>query len=194
MFSKETVFKKGKSLDVGFIKHYLLKETPYIILIVLSLIGVGIVSFSTASSSWYWQVMIPIFGLTCIATEWKRTKESGKSLFVLIRTQVLHWGTFFLIIRLDFLAVVHSNMNDIVTGMVVLMLLAFSTFIAGIYIGWRFCVVGAFLSGAVTVMAFLEKSTFLLFLIMLAVAVLLIVVSFFWAKRNNSISNFSKTD
>ncbi|OQY13495.1 MAG: hypothetical protein B6I31_00990 [Desulfobacteraceae bacterium 4572_19] len=171
MSDKETMFSKMK------------KESPYIILIILSLLGVGIISFSTQNSSWYWQIMIPIFGITCILTEWKRTKESNKSLWGLVRTQFLHWGAFFLIMRLDFLSVVHANMNDIVTGMVMLMLLAFSTFIAGIYIGWRFCVVGLFLAGTVAVLAFLEKSTILLFMIMLIVAILLIVVSYFWTKH-----------
>ena len=78
------------------------------------------------------------------------------------------------------MVLMHSHfVTDLVTGdplgIVMLILLALATFLDGIYVNWRFCVVGLVLAIGVVVVAWLDDwalGIFLIGLIVVALAVL----------------------
>lgn len=162
----------------SFFKTYLLKEWPYLVLIVLSLIGFATTDISSIDSSKYWQFMVPVFCACCIFTQWSKPEQREMDKFDLVRTQLLHWGAVFLVIRLVYLPIVQQNLNLLITAMIIVLVLSLSTFLAGVYIGWRYCVVGVFLAASVVAASFVQEAT----MWMAFGAITLIVLSVLWAR------------
>ncbi|MEJ2286092.1 MAG: hypothetical protein P8X85_21150, partial [Desulfobacterales bacterium] len=52
-------------------------EMVIIVLIGLSIIGIGITDFSPADSYNYWVAMVPIFCGACLILEWSRVRGRG---------------------------------------------------------------------------------------------------------------------
>jgi hypothetical protein len=145
----------------GFVSQ----EWPYLLMIVLSIVGVAVSAIATESSLLYWQVLAPVFGLICIATQWQRVHAKGKH-WRLIATQVLHWGIIALSMQLLFLPDVQRAMDAFMTGLILLYLLALGTFLVGVYYAaWRLCIVGVFLGLAIPVLAFFQEWALTLILI-----------------------------
>jgi hypothetical protein len=162
----------------GFFRRYVLDEIVYLILILLAVIAVAYTDIAPARSTWYWEAMAPIFGIFCVISEWFRAKERGMGRMELIRTQLLHWGAFLVLIWLVFLPVVQQNLNSDITGNILLIILALSTFLAGVYLNWRLCVVGILLGFGVIVTSMLEQSVFMILIIAVGIA----IISIFWRR------------
>jgi uncharacterized membrane protein len=77
-----------------------------------------------------------------------------------------------------FLPVVQQNLNSDITGNILLIMLALSTFLAGVYLNWRLCVVGILMGFGVIVTAMLDQSVFLI----LVIAIVIAGVSIFWRR------------
>jgi hypothetical protein len=107
-------------------------------LIALSIVGIGITDFSPADSYKYWVAMVPIFGGACLILEWSRARGKGAKWTAMLRTQLLHWIGLLVAVRLVFEMLHKGRLDNENTGLVILLLLALSTFIAGIHLGWRF--------------------------------------------------------
>jgi hypothetical protein len=54
-----------------------LYEIIFIVLILLSMIGIGITDFSPADSRLYWLAMVPVFAGACLILEWSRARDKG---------------------------------------------------------------------------------------------------------------------
>ena len=115
-------------------------------LIALSIVGIGITDFSPADSYKYWVAMVPIFCGACLILEWSRVRGKGFKWTAILRTQLLHWVGLLVAVRLVFEMLHKGRLDNENTGLVILLLLALSTFIAGIHLGWRLCLVGGFLA------------------------------------------------
>ena len=151
-------------------------EIVIIILIGLSIIGIGITDFSPADGYKYWVAMVPIFCAACLILEWSRVRDRGYRWTTLLRTQLLHWAGLLVAVRLVFEMLHTGRLDNENTGLVILLLLALSTFIAGIHLGWRLCLVGGFLAGALVAATYLEEYVWILLIIGLAV----LAIVFLW--------------
>lgn len=105
----------------------------------------------------------------------------------MVGTQIIHWGLFGVSMQLLFLPDVQRTMESLVVGLVVLYLLAMSTFLVGLYyFSWRLCAVGVFLGIAIPTIALIDEAALLLF----GLAVLLIAGAYgyhwFLAKRGEA--------
>ena len=72
--------------------------------------------------------------------------------------QLAHWGAF-----LGAMLLLHSHfVTDLITGdplgIVVLILLALATFLDGVYVDWRFCIVGVVLAVGVILVAVIDDA------------------------------------
>jgi hypothetical protein len=76
----------------GLFRTFLLRELPYIVMLVLALVGIAYTDLLPRVSIWYWQVLAVAFGVICIMTEWPRTPAEGRARLHLIVRQTLHWG------------------------------------------------------------------------------------------------------
>jgi len=121
-------------------------------MIVLAWIGAGYTTTDAQGSRWYWQWLIPIFGLICIVTQWhhvaptpkNRLLPTPKNRLLLIMRQLLHWGVVLLMLQLVFMASSQSFMDaldDRQASFLLMLTVTLSTFLAGIYFDWRLCVV-----------------------------------------------------
>lgn len=136
-------------------------EIVLIILVVLSLIGMGITHFSPQESFMYWLVMIFTFGIAAMVAGWWQAKEKGhvrghliKELFFL---QSLHWLGSLLTVLGVFVLLQNGRMSNETAGLVILLILGLATFLDGIRIGWRFSLAGVFLSSTALVAALVKN-------------------------------------
>ena len=120
----------------------LLRDLPYIAMLVLGLGGVAFRSFSGRPMLLYWQILLPLFGVMCVLAGWPaaRTSEQRQSL---IWTQALHWAAFMLVTYVLSMQQLRGVLNDNAMALALLALLALSTFVAGVHArAWRICVIG----------------------------------------------------
>lgn len=147
-----------------------LYEIILIVLILLAIIGIGITDFSPADSHRYWFAMVPVFAGACLILEWSRARGRGQKWTTILRTQLLLWLGLLLAVRLAYLLLHTGRLDNENTGLIILLLLALTTFFAGIHLGWRLFIVGIFLGLALIGATYLEEFVWM-FLIMAIVVV-----------------------
>jgi hypothetical protein len=153
----------------GLFAGFLMRELPYVVMIVLAVVGVAYTNLVPGVSLLYWQILAGVYGLICVLIEWPRLAPEPKERLRLVVTQVLHWGAFLLAMRLLFLPTLQKNLTSELTGLVLVYVLALSTFLAGIYINWRLAVVGVFLWASLVAIAFVELANALIIVLALLV-------------------------
>jgi hypothetical protein len=154
-------------------------EIIFVVLVLLSLIGVGITDFSPARSYWYWFAMAPIFAGACLFMEWSQARREGTSWLIIIRTQLLTWLGLLAATQVVFLLLRAGRLTYESTGLVILLLLALTTFISGIHLGFQLCLLGVFLGLTLLLVAYLEQYVW----VVVFLAVLGAIVTFYVAKR-----------
>ena len=122
-----------------------LEEYIFVGLILLSLVGVFISDFSPIITFWYWLTMIPLFGATAILSAWSHGLESNVSVTRLVLSQIVHWGGAVIALVTTYSLWATGRFTDEHTGYIILILLALTTFTAGLHVGWRFYIAGIFL-------------------------------------------------
>jgi hypothetical protein len=161
------------------LRSFLIRDWPYIVMLVLAIFGVAYGSVAPQAMTNYWTILGPVFAIICVVTQW-RDVEGPEAHWHLIWTQALHWLAVILAMYLVLLVNVKQMMNADASALVVLTLLALGTCTAGIRhaAGWRVCLVGVILGLGVPAIAWLERSTLLLLLIatvLLSIAVLYVM-------------------
>src|SRR5262245_26318997 len=91
-------------------RAFLVREWPYLLLLILAIFGVAYTSFSKTPITTYWIVLAPFIGLICVISRW-RDAENREQRLHLIWTQALHWGAVLVAMRLLFVADVSRMMN-----------------------------------------------------------------------------------
>jgi hypothetical protein len=163
---------------------FLVREWPYLLVLILAIFGVAYTSVSKTPITIYWIVLTPFIGLICVITRWRDTVNREQRLH-LIWTQALHWGAVLAAMHLMFVADVSRMMNADASALTTLTVLALGTFTAGVHIAaWRICVVGIVLALGVPAIAWLEQSALLLLLI--AVVVVAVIAPFFWHRKRSA--------
>jgi hypothetical protein len=154
-----------------------LKELPYGVVLVLTLIGVAYTSFTKRPTTAYWEFLVPVTGALCIWSGWRSAREKNEELR-LIWTQVAHWLAFFAAMNLLLLPSVQAMVNADATWLAVLLLLALGTFVAGVHIpAWQVCMLGVVMALFVPAIAWIEKAALI---ILLAAIVLVGAGMMFW--------------
>jgi hypothetical protein len=165
-----TAVSKDDAIKKGLLRRFLgIYEIVIIVLIALSIIGIGITDFSPADSYKYWVAMVPLFCGACLILEWSRVRGKGYKWTTILRTQLLHWVGLLVAVRLVFEMLHKGRLDNENTGLVILLLLALSIFIAGIHLGWRLCLVGGFLGAALVAATYLEEYVWMLVIIALVI-------------------------
>jgi hypothetical protein len=178
MFKDEPIGlpQRGPSvrLKVGF------EEVAFLGLVVLSVIGEFVGNYSPILSFWYWLSMIPVFAGTAIVTEWRRTRTEGKTAMSVIMIQVAHWSGTLLGLFATYSLWNVGRLGNEHTGLVVMLLLALTTFLDGYHVGWRFYLAGLLLF-AYTVIAAMLKAVMW---VALLIAIPVVVFGLYWDKHH----------
>ncbi len=149
-----------------------ISEAILSVLLILCFIGVAYTNASPLKSYYYWLWMIPVFAIAAIISEWSRYKRHEIDGYHFIRQQVLHWGAVFVVVKSIFLLYQVGRYNSDATALTLMMTMSLSTFLAGIYIGWRFIVLGLFISLATLLLGYLEAYIWILIPIAIGIIIL----------------------
>ena len=154
-----------------------LKELPYVVVLVLTLIGVAYSSFTKRPTTGYWEFLVPVTGAVCIWSGWRYAADKKEQLR-LIWTQAAHWLAFFVAMNLLLLPSVQKMLNTDATGLAILLLLALGTFVAGVHIpAWEICILGFVMALFVPAIAWIEEAALI---VLLGLIVLIAVGAVFW--------------
>jgi hypothetical protein len=169
---------ENMSTELGLFRTFL-KQLPYIVMLGLALVGVGIVSFTGRALDVYWFILAPAYGVMCVVAGWPRV-QGREERFRLIWKQVLHWATFLVAMLVVTSSEVRGVENNNSMGLNLMTILASGTFVAGVHAeAWQVCVVGALLALAVPGVAWIEQSALLV--VLLTVLAVFVIGSLIWA-------------
>ena len=159
-----------------------LKELPFVLVLILTTLGVAYTSFTKQPIVGFWELLAPLLALVCVGSGWPSAHDKTARL-ILIGSQVLHWLAFIVVMNLLLLPSVQRNFTANSTAIAVFTLLALGTFTAGLQVySWQVCALGLAMALAVPVIAWIENSALavvVIFALMLAVGA---VVWWHWRK------------
>jgi hypothetical protein len=154
--------KKNNRLT-GRLRRLTVYEYILLALMALAVIGVGITYFLPDKSYRYWVSMVPVFGIACTSIEWSRLRRQNLDTWKTVRNQLYHWFGVLVSVYLVHMLLNIQQLTKQNAGLIVLLVLALGTFLAGIQLGWRLFVLGAFLW--VILAAYLQGSLWVMILI-----------------------------
>lgn len=156
--------------------RFQIEEGILILLLILSLVGIGITDYSPADGYGYWLIMVVVFAAFAILIGWLQSKHRAEDFQLILREQSLHWATSLWVVGGVFLIHQPGRIADDDAGLIILLILSLSTMLDGLRVGWRFSLVGLFLWISAIIAAYTEHFLWLQMLI----AVLIVIGTIFW--------------
>ena len=142
----------------------MLKRLPYIAVLMLAISGVAYTNMSRQPLVGYWEFLALAMSVLCVVTEWSALDEK-QARVRLIWTQALHWLAVLVTMNVMLLPGVQQLLPALATGLVLLMLLALGTFLAGLnLLSLQICFLGIALVLAVPAISWLKQSVLLVIL------------------------------
>ena len=163
-------------------RRFYVEEAILILLLILALIGVRITDYSPVDGYGYWMIMVFVFALLAMTIAWQQSRHRITDFKKIIREQSLHWFTSLLVVEGVFSLQKTEHLSQADAGIVIMMILAQSTVLDGLRVGWRFSLVGIFLG----VSAIIAANTHHFFWIELIIAILIVAVTILievWQER-----------
>lgn len=161
-------------------KSLLSNHNLFTVLLILSLIGVAVSNISPTASHLYWVVMVVVFGITSIIANYNRAEDIDKTeLKKGLVIQLLHWLGSLVAVLIVYAFYHTGRITPEESGLVVLLILALTTYLDGIRISWRFALVGVYLAGVALCAAYIEEYVWQI----LFVAIAVIAFSYYWEFR-----------
>lgn len=150
-------------------------DLPYIVMLAMAVIGVGLVTFTGQSVAWYWELLTPVYCGICIYIGWRHA-ETKHERVKLIWTQILHWAAFLAAMALIYSPAMRALVDVNATGLNLMVILALATFVAGVHAeAWQICVVGLILALFVPGMALIQRGS--LFIMVAIIGVIFVGAS-----------------
>jgi len=165
---------KTQSAEVLFL-DVLKIDLPYIIMLSMAVVGIGLVTFTGEPIGFYWELLTIIYCGLCILVGWRHAPTQPERI-KLVWTQVLHWAAFLAAMWLIYTPTMRALIDVNATGLNLMVLLALGTFVAGIHAeAWQICVVGLILALFVPAMAIIQRSS--LFIMVALLGIIFVAVS-----------------
>jgi hypothetical protein len=173
----ETAFADHRSASGSSLR----RQLPYILVLGLAIVGVAYTTIAHQPLVGYWEFLALATGLVCIVTEWPKL-DDRQGRFRLIWTQAVHWAAVLVVMNIMLVSGVQQFIPTPATSLVLLLLLALGTFLAGLNLSLLpICFLGAALAFAVPVISWLKLSV--LFLVLIIVFLVGIAMTL-WPKRS----------
>lgn len=169
------------SADNSSTKQTGITQGVFVVLVIFALIGVVIADISPSDAHGYWVFTLGVFAAAAIYCGRKQTDMDGEPVRGFFMKQVIHWIGALVAILCVYTLLHTGRINFEEAGLIMLLVLALASFLAGTHVGWRFYVLGALLAGATVAAAYIEE--FMWVIILLAVAI--VALTFYWSKRNS---------
>jgi hypothetical protein len=166
--------------DRASVTSFLLRRLPYIVALGLAIFGVAYSNLSRQPLNGFWEFMAVAMGFVCAASGWPKALDSEARLR-LVWTQAAHWATILVTMNIVLTSSFQQLMPVPATSLVLLMLLALGTFLAGINLtSLAICFLGLAMALSIPAIAWLKLASLFLLLAAVAVGGLAIV---FWPRR-----------
>jgi hypothetical protein len=154
------------------------RQLPFLAILALAIAGVAYTNISQRPLVGYWEFLAVVMGLVCVITQWSEF-EDKQARFRLMWTQALHWLAVLVTMNIMLLSGVQQLLPTLATSLVLLILLALGTFLAGVYLlSLQIGFLGIALALAVPAISWVKQSA--LFLI-LAVVFFVGLAMAFWS-------------
>jgi hypothetical protein len=145
--------------------NFWIRELPFSLVLILTLVGVAYTSFSKQPITGYWELLAPLIALVCVGAGWDNAVDASAR-FRLIATQVLHWLAFLVVMNMMLLTSVQRDFSASATGLAIFTLLTLGTFTAGVHVlSWQVCLLGLIMALGIPAIAWIENSALILVLI-----------------------------
>lgn len=146
-------------------RRLILRELPYLAILLLTLGGIGYATMTRSALEGYWVFVAAFNCAASILAGWPNASHRTER-WRLLWTQLLHWGAFLAVMGLVFLPSVQSVADSDSTSLLVMLLLALGTFVAGVHtMSWRMSLNGIIMALFVPAVAWLDQSALILSLI-----------------------------
>jgi hypothetical protein len=154
-------------------------QLPFLAILALAIGGVAYTSVSHRPLVGYWEFLAITTGLACVFTEWEK-REHRDARLRLVWMQAFHWAAVLVAMNIMLLSGVQQLLPALATSLVLLMLLALGTFLAGLTLAsLPICFLGFALALAVPTISWVKQSAIFLFL---AGVALIGLVMAFWSR------------
>ncbi len=145
--------------------NFWIRELPFSLVLILTLIGVAYTTISKQPITGYWEILAPLIALVCVGAGWHYAVDRTARIR-LIGTQVLHWLAFLVVMNMLLLTSVQRIFNAGATGLAIFTLLSLGTFTAGVHVlSWQVCLLGLIMALGIPAIAWIENSALIVVLI-----------------------------
>ena len=159
------------------------EKVVFVILILLTMVGVTITNVSPNYAHLFWLVMNPVFAIGAIMSGWHRANELNSRKH-LVLTQLFHWGSTLVAIIIIY-AFFHTGQLQFESiGLMIVLVLALSAFLDGVHVGWHFSVLGILLAIIAVTVSYVEQFIWGI----AAIAIIFILLIFYIDKRRKRIN------
>jgi hypothetical protein len=159
---------------------FLRSQLPFLGILALAIIGVAYTNISHRPLVGYWEFLAIMSGLACVLTAWGEMDDKDARIR-LIWTQAVHWAAVLVAMNVLLLSGVQQLLPALATSLVLLLLLALGTFLAGLNLrSIQICFLGFALVLAVPAISWFKQSA--LFLVLAAVGLVGLAMAF-WSRR-----------
>ena len=157
-------------------RRFHIEEAILVLLLILSLVGIGIMDFSPADGYGYWLIMVVVFCLFAMIIGWLQSKHRSDDFKIILREQSIHWFTSLLVVGGAFLIHQSGRIAEEDAGLIILLILSLSTILDGLRVGWRFSMVGLFLGVAAVVSVYTPHFLW----VELTIAIVIVLATISW--------------
>ena len=138
--------------------NFLWRQLPYAVALVLAIAGVAYTNISHQPLLGYWEFLAVAVGVVCIITKWSEL-DGKKPRLRLMWTQAAHWAAVLIAMNIMLVSRVQQLMPTPATSLVLLVLLALGTFLAGLsLLSLPICFLGLAMAVAVPALSWLQQS------------------------------------
>jgi len=153
----------------GWFHQLFINEAILGLLLVFCFIGIAYTDISGVQSLRYWLWMVPGFALAAIIMEWSHSVRKDRQDYHFIWQQALHWFAVYIALKVVFVLLHLGRLPNDGASFVLMTIMSLATFLAGVYINWRFLLLGIFIALATIFAAYLEAYVWVLIPIALAI-------------------------
>jgi hypothetical protein len=138
--------------------HFLWQQLPYIAALVLAIAGVAYTNASHQPLIRYWEFLALAIGVVCVINKWPEI-DGKQARWRLVWTQALHWVAVLVTMNIMLVSGVQQLLPTPATSLVLLILLALGTFLAGVsLLSLQIAFLGLAMGLAVPAISWLQQS------------------------------------
>ena len=155
------------------------RQLPFLTILALAIGGVAYTNISQRPLIGYWEFLAIAMGLLCVVTRWSELEERRYRIR-LMWTQALHWLAVLVTMNIMLFSGVQQLLPTLATSLVLLILLALGTFVAGVHLlSLQIGFLGLALALAVPAISWIKQSA--LFLLLVAAVFFIGLAMAFWS-------------